>query len=154
MWVLCKRLLAGWLGALRRRERMAGSSSGLNALEPSGNGLMAQALLLARQMLHIYIPWQKLFVYWPPFDDKKKTSLLTASLVMNSRKWKYQIRISCLWRIQIGHGFQSKIEVEHILNVYISCLLRGYCTSHQKLACFELYLKIINNFLKNKFCIF
>ena len=28
--------------------------------------------------------------------------------------------------------------------------LRGYCTSYQKLACFVLYLKIINNFLKNK----
>ena len=26
----------------------------------------------------------------------------------------------------------------------------GYCTSYQKLACFVLYLKIINNFLKNK----
>ena len=31
--------------------------------------------------------------------------------------------------------------------------LRGYCTSYQKLACFVLYLKIINNFLKNKVCI-
>ena len=32
-------------------------------------------------------------------------------------------------------------------------LLRGYCTSYQKLACFVLYLKIINNFVKNKLCI-
>ena len=27
--------------------------------------------------------------------------------------------------------------------------LRGYCTPKQKLACFVLYLKIINTFLKN-----
>ena len=27
--------------------------------------------------------------------------------------------------------------------------LRGYCTPYQKLACFVLYLKIINTFLKN-----
>ena len=32
-------------------------------------------------------------------------------------------------------------------------MLRGYCTSYQKSACFVLYLKIINNFLKNKSCI-
>ena len=31
--------------------------------------------------------------------------------------------------------------------------LRGYCTSYQKLACFVLYLSIINNSLKNKLCI-
>ena len=31
--------------------------------------------------------------------------------------------------------------------------LRGYCTSYQKLACFVLYRKLINNFLKNKLCI-
>ena len=31
--------------------------------------------------------------------------------------------------------------------------LRGYCTSYQKIACFVLYLKIINNVLKNKVCI-
>ena len=28
--------------------------------------------------------------------------------------------------------------------------LSGYCTTYQKLACFVLYLKIINNFLKNE----
>ena len=32
-------------------------------------------------------------------------------------------------------------------------MLRGYCTSYQKSACFVLYLKIINNILKNKLCI-
>ena len=32
---------------------------------------------------------------------------------------------------------------------YKSCILRGYCISYQKLACFVLYLKIINKFLKN-----
>ena len=32
-------------------------------------------------------------------------------------------------------------------------VLRGYCTSYQKSACFVLYLKIINNLLKNKVCI-
>ena len=31
--------------------------------------------------------------------------------------------------------------------------LRGYCTPDQKLACFVLYLKIINTFLKNNLCI-
>ena len=29
--------------------------------------------------------------------------------------------------------------------------LRGYCTSYQKLACFMLYFKIINNFWKIKY---
>ena len=29
--------------------------------------------------------------------------------------------------------------------------LRGYCTYYQKLACFVLYLKIINNVLKIKY---
>ena len=32
--------------------------------------------------------------------------------------------------------------------------LRGYYTSYQKLACFVLYLNIMNNFLKNKVCIY
>ena len=32
--------------------------------------------------------------------------------------------------------------------------LRGYCTSYSKLACFVLYLKIVNTFLKNNICIF
>ena len=32
-------------------------------------------------------------------------------------------------------------------------VLIRYYTSYQKLACFELYLKIINTFLKNKLCI-
>ena len=36
---------------------------------------------------------------------------------------------------------------------YVFTVLRGYCTSYQKLACFVLYLKIINTFLKNKLCI-
>ena len=31
-------------------------------------------------------------------------------------------------------------------------ILRGYCTSYQKLACFVLYLKIIKKYLKNKLC--
>ena len=31
--------------------------------------------------------------------------------------------------------------------------LRGNCTPNQKLACFVLYLKIINTFLKNNICI-
>ena len=31
--------------------------------------------------------------------------------------------------------------------------LRGYCTSYQNLACFVLYLKIVNTFLKNNICI-
>ena len=31
--------------------------------------------------------------------------------------------------------------------------LPTYCTSYQKLACFVLYLKIINTFLKNNICI-
>ena len=31
--------------------------------------------------------------------------------------------------------------------------LRGYCTPNQKLACFVLYLKVINIFLKNNTCI-
>ena len=42
------------------------------------------------------------------------------------------------------------------INTYQSTLcicsevtLRGYCTPDQKLACFVLYLKIINIFLKN-----
>ena len=39
-----------------------------------------------------------------------------------------------------------------IQNEFFNCL-RGYCTSYQKLACFVLYLKIINNFLKNRLCI-
>ena len=30
--------------------------------------------------------------------------------------------------------------------------LRGNCTPNQKLACFLLYLKIINTFLKNNIC--
>ena len=32
--------------------------------------------------------------------------------------------------------------------------LRGYCTSYQKLACFVLYLKIINTSMQNNTCIF
>ena len=43
----------------------------------------------------------------------------------------------------------STIEMSSRDNVQV-ILLRGYCTSYQKLACFVLYLKIINNFLKNK----
>ena len=31
--------------------------------------------------------------------------------------------------------------------------LRGYCTPNQKLACFVLYFKIIDTFLKNNICI-
>ena len=31
--------------------------------------------------------------------------------------------------------------------------LRGYCTSYPKLACFVLYLKIINTFLRTNICI-
>ena len=30
---------------------------------------------------------------------------------------------------------------------------RGYCTLNQKLACFVLYIKMINTFLKNNICI-
>ena len=37
----------------------------------------------------------------------------------------------------------------HIMNYS----LREYCTPNQKLACFVLYLKIINTFLKNNICI-
>ena len=36
---------------------------------------------------------------------------------------------------------------------FIKQTLRGYCTSYQKLACFVLYFKIINTFLKNNICI-
>ena len=32
-------------------------------------------------------------------------------------------------------------------------IIKGYCTSYPKLACFVLYLKIINTFLKNDICI-
>ena len=35
-----------------------------------------------------------------------------------------------------------------------SSLLKGYCTSYQKIACFVLDLKIINTFLKNSINIF
>ena len=42
---------------------------------------------------------------------------------------------------------QGQINILAMKPPYID--LRGYCTSYQKLACFVLYLKIINNFLKN-----
>ena len=56
--------------------------------------------------------------------------------------------------------FIPGIKLEHntcfLLNVTTSfplSVLRGYCTvSYQKLACFVLYLKIINMFLKNNIC--
>ena len=32
---------------------------------------------------------------------------------------------------------------------FVKMLLRGKCTPNQKLTCFELYLKIVNTFLKN-----
>ena len=35
-----------------------------------------------------------------------------------------------------------------MFNFVVGKTLRGYCTPNQKLACFVLYLKIINTFLK------
>ena len=35
----------------------------------------------------------------------------------------------------------------------VQCPFKGYCTSYPKLACYVLYLKIINTFLKNNICI-
>ena len=58
---------------------------------------------------------------------KKKRKCTTTS----HRSWS-----SCTGRLLVGESF-----------------LRGYCTSYQKLACFVLYLKIINQFLKNRLCI-
>ena len=47
--------------------------------------------------------------------------------------------------------------LDQVLSVYcFACCqysLRGYCTPDQKLACFVLYLKIINTSLKNNICI-
>ena len=37
--------------------------------------------------------------------------------------------------------------------IYEKVELRGYCTTNQKLACFVLYLKIFNIFLKTDMCI-
>ena len=44
---------------------------------------------------------------------------------------------------------EIRVGILHIQNP-----LRGYCTSYQKLACFVIYLKIINNALRNSLCIF
>ena len=44
------------------------------------------------------------------------------------------------------------LNIPQIWWYIILIFLRGYCTSYQKLACFVLYLKIINT-LKNNVCI-
>ena len=35
---------------------------------------------------------------------------------------------------------------------YLVIIVKGYCTPDQKLACFVLYLKITNTFMKNNIC--
>ena len=45
------------------------------------------------------------------------------------------------------------LEVKMCLKWFYS-FLRGYCTSYQKWVWFVLYLKIINNFLKNNYAFY
>ena len=55
-----------------------------------------------------------------------------------------------LWAVNLAslvHAHSKKYSYISRLN-----LLRGYCITNQKLACFVLYLKIINTFLKNDIC--
>ena len=55
------------------------------------------------------------------------------------------------------YTFTFLIDMLHCYHIIIpnqvDVKLRGCCTSYQKLACFVLYRKLINNFLKNKLCI-
>ena len=44
---------------------------------------------------------------------------------------------------------ESKINKPRKLNQYFTITLTGYCTPNQKLACFVLYLKIVDTFKKN-----
>ena len=54
------------------------------------------------------------------------------------------------------YTFTFLIDMLHCYHIIIpnqvDVKLRGCCTSYQKLACFVLYRKLINNFLKNKLC--
>ena len=43
---------------------------------------------------------------------------------------------------------KSKVSGWSWFLTYPMDILRGYCTSYQKIACFVLYLEIIDNFLK------
>ena len=70
--------------------------------------------------------------------------------------FSYSNTVGALWLINLS--FQLNWHFCCVLKLFLhacvwnqSCQL--YCTSYQKLACFMLYLKIINKFLKNKVCI-
>ena len=71
------------------------------------------------------------------------------------------MRRKCFLKSEFQFHIKTIIQnVKSVDNIYFSCtfyqqkyVLRGYCTSYQKLACFVLYLKIINTFLKNNICI-
>ena len=73
---------------------------------------------------------------------------LTGCFLMVSWVWWIWVWVKLIVSLAI---FVSYIICFAILIVLVS--LRGYCTSYQKLACFVLYLKIINNCLKNELCI-
>ena len=47
---------------------------------------------------------------------------------------------------------QEQLEMYNVLVIFEQAV-RGYCTPNLKLACFVLYLKIINTFLTNNACI-
>ena len=64
--------------------------------------------------------------------------------------WLHNIVCVCVC-VGGGCGGVCVCVFNNILSIF---WLREYCTSYQKLVYFVFFLKIINNFLKNKVCIF
>ena len=81
------------------------------------------------------------------FDTENMTNVYTYDAV------HYNNQVFTTTQSENFNNNQQYFDIIFITYIPALKILRGYCTSYQKLACFVLFLKIIKNFLKNKLCI-
>ena len=106
---------------------------------------------IKRKFFDFYILWIKTNVAYTRLEMIARTKYCTTTTASN---WFVTLYYKLLPAVRSSskHGRWWSSLLLYSISM-ISPLLRGYCTSYQKWACFVLYLKIINNFLKNKLCI-
>ena len=96
-----------------------------------------KSYVLFPYVLHIY-RWQQ-----KPNSSRRK-NIPSKILIKHDRN--IRSRTALFWSPQKQH-------TKECIAISVLQLLRGYYIHNQKLACFVLYLKIINPFLKNYMCI-
>ena len=87
-------------------------------------------------------------------DISKRKMHFEFHLVSHDRKGKGTVLLGSYFKMMTVSNLRVICLIWVMLfQRLIHTSFKGYCTSYQKLACFVLYLKRINTFLKNNICI-